>query len=167
MELKKTFGLFDALAIGIGAIIGAGIFVVTGVAAGLAGPALLLSLIISASISAFTALSFAELAAFIPKEGGVYEFAHELISPFAGFIAGWLWLLANVVVGAVVALGFASYLALFIPFPININVVAAGACLAITLINYLGAWESGLVNDILVVIKILILAFSLSSASAR
>ncbi len=83
MELKKTLGLFDAMTIGIGAIIGAGIFVVTGIAAGLAGPALLLSLLISACISAFTALSFAELAAFIPKEGGGYEFAHELVSPFA------------------------------------------------------------------------------------
>ena len=145
------------MAIGIGAIIGAGIFVVTGIAAGLAGPALIISLLIGAIISAVTALSFADLAAFIPKEGGVYEFAHELISPFAGFISGWLWLLANIVVGAVVSLGFASYLAIFIPLPVNM--MAAGACLVITLINYLGTKESGLVNDILVVIKLLILAF--------
>ena len=54
-ELKRTLGLFDAFAIGIGAIIGSGIFVVTGVAAGLAGPALLISLIIGAIISTFTA----------------------------------------------------------------------------------------------------------------
>ena len=70
-ELKRTLGLFDALAIGIGAIIGSGIFVVTGIAAGLAGPALLISLIIGAIISTITALSFAELAKFIPKEGGL------------------------------------------------------------------------------------------------
>ncbi len=89
VELKRTLGLFDAFAIGIGAIIGSGIFVVTGVAAGLAGPALLISLMIGAFISAFTALSFAELAEFIPKEGGGYEFAHELISPFAGFFCGF------------------------------------------------------------------------------
>ena len=88
MELKKTFGLFDALNIGIGA-----------------------------GISAFTALSFAELASFIPKEGGGYEFAHELVSPFAGFIAGWLWLLSNVVVGAVVSLGFAIILQYLSHFP--------------------------------------------------
>lgn len=157
MELKKALGLFDALAIGIGAIVGAGIFVVTGIAAGLAGPALLLSLLITACISAFTALSFAELAAFIPKEGGGYEFARELISHFAGFIAGWLWLLSNAVVGAVVSLGFAHYLAIFIPLPIK--VMAVVACLAITLINYLGARESGLINDALVVIKLSILAF--------
>lgn len=55
-ELKRTLGLFDAFAIGIGAIVGSGIFVVTGIAAGLAGPALLISLIIGAFISGFTAL---------------------------------------------------------------------------------------------------------------
>jgi APA family basic amino acid/polyamine antiporter len=69
-ELKKTFGLFDAFNIGIGAIIGAGIFVVTGIGASLSGPALLISLLISAGIAAFTALSFAELSILIPKEGG-------------------------------------------------------------------------------------------------
>jgi APA family basic amino acid/polyamine antiporter len=144
MELQKTLGLFDAMAIGIGAIVGAGIFVVTGIAAGLAGPALLLSLLISASISAFTAISFAQLAAFIPKEGGGYEFAHELVSPFAGFIAGWIWLLANVVIGVVVSIGFASYLQLFIPLPLH--VIAPVACLIITFVNYLGAKNSSLIS---------------------
>ncbi|VVB94307.1 Amino acid permease [uncultured archaeon] len=158
-ELKRTLGLFDAFAIGIGAIIGSGIFVVTGVAAGLAGPALLISLIIGAVISAFTALSFAELSEFIPKEGGGYEFAHELISPFAGFISGWLWILSNVVTGVVVSLGFASYLLLFLPFPVDVNLIAALACLGVTFINYMGARDSSLVNDILVIIKLLILAF--------
>jgi len=156
-ELKRTLGLFDAFAIGIGAIIGSGIFVVTGVAAGLAGPALLISLIIGAIISTFTALSFAELAQFIPKEGGGYEFAHELISPFAGFISGWLWILSNVVTGVVVSIGFASYLALFIPLPVN--VIATVACLGVMMINYLGARDSSLINDILVILKLLILAF--------
>ncbi len=159
VEFKRTLGLFDAFAIGIGAIIGSGIFVVTGVAASMAGPALLVSLIIGALISAFTALSFAELAEFIPKEGGGYEFAHELISPFAGFISGWLWILSNVVTGVVVSLGFASYLSLFIPFPVNVNLIAALACLGVTLINYLGARDSSLINDFLVIIKLLILAF--------
>lgn len=157
--LKRTLGLFDAFAIGTGAIIGSGIFVVTGIATGLAGPALLISLIIGAFISGFTALSFAELAQSIPKEGGGYEFARELISPFAGFISGWLWILSNVVAGVVVSLGFASYLVLFVSFPVNVNLIAALACLGITFINYLGARDSTLFNDILVILKLLILAF--------
>jgi APA family basic amino acid/polyamine antiporter len=155
-ELKKTFGLFDAFNIGIGAIIGAGIFVVTGIGASLAGPALLISLFISAGIAGFTALSFAELSVLIPKEGGGYEFAHELISPFAGFITGWLWLLSNVVVGAVVSLGFAHYFALFFPIPIHITAVVA--CIIIITINYLGARDLEVVNNALVVFKLFILA---------
>jgi APA family basic amino acid/polyamine antiporter len=154
-ELKKTFGLFDAFNIGIGAIIGAGIFVVTGIGASLAGPALLISLLISAGIAAFTALSFAELSILIPKEGGGYEFAHELISPFAGFITGWLWLFSNVVVGAVVSLGFAHYFALFFPIPVHITAVIA--CIIITTINYLGAKDLEVVNNALVVFKLFIL----------
>jgi len=156
MVLKKTFGLFDAFNIGIGAIIGAGIFVVTGIGASLAGPALLVSLLISAGIAAFTALSFAELSVLIPKEGGGYEFAHELISPFAGFITGWLWLLSNVVVGAVVSLGFAHYFALFFPIPVHITAVIA--CIIIITINYLGARDLEIVNNILVVFKLFVLA---------
>ena len=156
MALKKTFGLFDAFNIGIGAIIGAGIFVVTGIGASLAGPALLISLLISAGIAAFTALSFAELSVLIPKEGGGYEFAHELISPFAGFITGWLWLLSNVVVGAVVSLGFAHYFALFFPIPVHITAVIA--CIIIITINYLGARDLEVVNNALVVFKLFVLA---------
>ncbi len=113
-------------------------------------------------ISAFTAVSFAQLAAFIPKEGGGYEFAHELVSPFAGFIAGWLWLLANVVIGVVVSIRFASYLQLFIPLPPHL--IAPAACLVITVINYLGAKDSSLVNNILVSVKLLILVFLWFSA---
>ncbi len=155
VELKKSFGLLDAFNIGIGAIIGAGIFIVTGIGASLAGPALLLSLLISAGIAAFTALSFAELSMRIPREGGGYEFAHELISPFAGFITGWLWLISNVVVGAVVSLGFAHYFALF--FPIPVHVTATVACIIITTVNYLGARDLEVVNNFLVIFKLVIL----------
>jgi APA family basic amino acid/polyamine antiporter len=155
VELKKTFGLFDAFNVGIGAIIGAGIFVITGIGASLAGPALLLSLLISAGIAVFTALSFTELSIRIPKEGGGYEFAHELISSFAGFLTGWLWLISNVVVGAVVSLGFAHYFALFFPIPVHVTAVVA--CLIILTINYLGAKDLEVVNNILVVFKLFIL----------
>ncbi len=155
MELKRSMGLFDAFAIGLGAIIGAGIFVVAGVAASLAGPALLLSLLIAFMVSAFTAMSFVHLANFIPKEGGGYEYAHELISPFGGFISGWMWLLSNVVTGAAVAIGFASYLAVLIPLPVNL--IAALACLGITAINYRGITESAKMNNVLVVFKLFVL----------
>jgi APA family basic amino acid/polyamine antiporter len=164
MELKRSLGLFDAFAIGLGAVIGAGIFVVIGVAASLAGPAMLLSLLIAGVVSALTAISFVHLARFIPREGGGYEYAHELVSPFGGFISGWMWLLSNIVTGSAVALGFAGYLAIYIPLPVNL--MAAVACLAITGINYMGSRESATANNILVVFKLVVLllfvAFGLS-----
>jgi APA family basic amino acid/polyamine antiporter len=72
---RPSLGLFDATAIGVGAIIGGGIFVVTGIAAGLAGSAFLLSMIVAAAISLFTASSFTELTAWLPKEGSIYEYS--------------------------------------------------------------------------------------------
>jgi APA family basic amino acid/polyamine antiporter len=152
MELRRSLTLFDAFAIGLGAIVGAGIFVVTGVAANMAGPALLLSLVIGAVVSGFTAMSFAELAMRIPKEGGGYEFAHQLISPFGGFVSGWMWLMSNVLSGTAVAIGFASYLAVFIPLPVNI--MAAAACLGVMAINLWGIKESTTLNDLLVIFKV-------------
>ena len=68
------------------------------------------------------------------------------------------WILSNIVAGVVVSLGFASYLSLYLPFPTNVNMLAALACLGVTFINYLGARDSTLLNDILVIIKLLILA---------
>ena len=105
--LTPALGLVGATAINLGAIVGAGIYAVLGIIAGVAGPALLLSIGIAALVALLTALSFSEVAAQIPREGSVYEFSHELISPLAGFLAGWMWMLANVFAGAAVALTFA------------------------------------------------------------
>jgi len=71
-RLAPALGLIDATAIGLGAIIGGGIFIVTGIVAGLAGPALVLSIILAMAISLFTALSFIELTEWRPAEGSVY-----------------------------------------------------------------------------------------------
>ena len=152
VELRRSLGLFDAFAIGVGAIVGAGIFVVIGVSASLSGPALLVSLLIGALVSALTAMSFAELATRIPKEGGGYEFAHELVSPLGGFVSGWMWLISNIASGAAVAIGLAGYLALFIPLPIN--ALAALACIGVTGLNLWGLKGSARFNDALVMFKV-------------
>ena len=126
--LKPSLGLFDATAISVGAIIGAGIFVVTGIAAGYAGSALVVSMLIAATISIFTALSFAELTAWQPKEGSIYEYTYQLISPFAGFLTGWMWILSNTFAGAAVSLGFAHYLTALLPI-LPANWIAAILCI--------------------------------------
>jgi APA family basic amino acid/polyamine antiporter len=157
-NLKPTLGLFDATAISVGAIIGGGIFVVTGIAARYAGSAIVISMLIAAVISLLTASSFIKLTAWSPREGSIYEYTYQLISPFAGFMTGWMWILSNTFAGAAVSLGFAYYVnALFPGFPPNI--VAATICIAFALLNYHGVRESAFVNNLLVVAKLLLLAF--------
>jgi APA family basic amino acid/polyamine antiporter len=157
-KLKPSLGLFDAVAVSVGAIIGGGIFVVTGIAAGLAGSALVVSMFIAALISLLTALSFAELTSWQPKEGSIYEYSYQLVSPFAGFLVGWMWILSNTFAGAAVSLGFAYYLTALVPslYP---NYVAAVVCLAFTAINCYSIKQSARLNNILVTAKLLILAF--------
>jgi len=157
-RLKPTLGLFDATAISVGAIVGAGIFVVTGITAGYAGSALVISMLIAAVISLFTALSLAELTAWLPKEGSVYEFGYELLSPFAGFLAGWMWMLSNTFAGAAVSLGFAYYFADLFP-TLPPQLVAAALCIAFAALNFFGIKQSVLFNNFLVSTKLIILAF--------
>jgi len=154
-KLVRTITLFDAVSIGLGAIIGAGIFVILGIATSLAGPGVLLSVVIGGIIAIFTALSFSELGSLIPKEGGVYEYVFEVFSPSVGFLTGWVWTFGQIVVGATVSIGLATYLSLLIPVPIKI--VAAGACLLFMIINLISVKQSVVVNNILVAFKVLAL----------
>ncbi|MEN6395960.1 MAG: amino acid permease, partial [Methanoregula sp.] len=151
-------GLFGATALGIGAIIGSGIFIVTGIVAGVAGPAMIFSVIIAGVIAVFSAMSVAELGAYLPEEGGTYAYAQKLISPFAGFIAGWIWIFSNIFVGAAVSLGFAHYFVTLFP-GIPVKSIALAICLIFIGINYIGLRESVLFNNILVTLKVLILLF--------
>ena len=81
--LSRSVTLLQALMINLGAIIGAGIFVIIGVAIGHAGPSIIVSIILSALIAVLTGLSFAEIARHVAKEGGVYEYAKDSFRPFA------------------------------------------------------------------------------------
>jgi APA family basic amino acid/polyamine antiporter len=157
-RLKPSLSLFDAVAISVGAIVGAGIFVVTGIAAGQAGSALVVSMLIAAFIALFSALSIAELAARFPEEGSVYEFGRALISPFAGFLSGWMWILSNVFAGSAVSLGFAYYFTYLLP-GIPPPWVAAVMCIGFSALNYYGVRQSVFLNNLLVTAKLLILAF--------
>ena len=157
-KLKRSIGLWSAVAINVGAIIGGGIFVVTGIVAGYAGSALVISMVIAGIIAFITAWSFAKLTAWQPVEGGVYEYGRQLVSPYTGFLAGWMWLVANTFTGAAVSLGFAFYLKAAFP-SLPTVVVAAVLCLAFTGLNLVGAKESTRVNNVLVAIKLAVLAF--------
>src|SRR5512136_2642860 len=112
---QEKLSLFDAVNISLGSIIGAGIFVILGAAAAVAGPALVISVLIAAAVSLLTGFSSAALSRLYPRSGGVYVFTREAISDFSGFLVGWVWLFSNIVGGATVAVGFGHYLAYFFP----------------------------------------------------
>lgn len=156
-QLKRNLNLFDATALAIGAIVGAGIFVISGVAAGLAGPAVILAIIIAGIVSSFTAYSFVRLASRFVEEGGPYVYAKNTISRFAGFITGWLWLFANIVAGATVSLGLASYVVSLFPI-IPLIPIAISSILVLAVLNVVGIKQSSIFNAVLVVLKLLALA---------
>lgn len=159
-QLKPALGLWSAIAINVGAIIGGGIFVVTGIVAGLAGSALVVSMVIAAIIALLTALSFVELTVWQPVEGSGYEYVRQLISPLAGFLSGWMWMVANTFGGAAVSLGFAYYLAAAVPSTSPYaNIVAAITCVGFTILNFAGIRQSAWLNNALVTIKLVVLAF--------
>ena len=158
-----TLSLFDAVNISLGSIIGAGIFVILGAAAAVAGPALVGSVLIAAGASLLTGLSTAALSRMYPRSGGVYLFAREAISDFAGFLVGWAWLFSNLIGGATVAVGFGHYLSFFFPgLPTAVGV--ALVVVLTVLIQLRGAKESSRFNNLLDVVKIAVLLFFSAAA---
>jgi len=108
--LKKTLGATDLLLLGIGCIVGTGIFVLTGVAAAkYAGPGIMLSFVLSGLACGFAALAYAELAAMIPVAGSAYTFAYASLGEFIAFIVGWALICEYTVGAAAVAAGWSGY----------------------------------------------------------
>lgn len=109
-RLDKSLGLWQLTAIGVGGIIGAGIFTLAGtVANGTAGPAVLVSFLIAGVASACAALSYAEFAGLIPKAGSAYTYGYAVLGEFAGWFIGWDLLLEYTAIVAVVAIGISGY----------------------------------------------------------
>ena len=152
--LKKVLGAFELTMLGIGAIIGTGIFVLTGVAAAdYAGPALVLSFIISGMACAFAALCYAELSAMIPISGSAYTFGYVGLGEIWGWIIGWDLILEYCVAVAAVSIGWSGYMVNIL----NLVGIHLPAILILSLIAgllLLGAKESVKLNNILVIIKI-------------
>ena len=91
IKLRPQLYMIDAISTGMAAILGAGIFAVIAPAAGIAGPALLISLVIAALVAFCNALSSTQLAAVFPRSGGTYEFGRHMLGPWAGYLAGWMF----------------------------------------------------------------------------
>lgn len=159
-ELKRTLGVWEAAAVSIGAIIGAGIFVLIGVASGLAGPAVILSFVLAGLAALFTALSAAELSSFITESGGSYIYTHHAFGRFWGFIVGWVQTADYVIGASAVSIGFAGYLMYFLHIPSTtaaLIIIAFLLPLALGVINLRGMREAAGMNAIMVILKIIAL----------
>jgi APA family basic amino acid/polyamine antiporter len=154
--LRRDLRLIDAVAIGLGAIIGAGIFVVTGVAARVAGAAFIVGLLVAGMAAACNALSSAQLAAAYPRSGGTYEYGYRVLSPGLGFAAGWLFLVSKLAAGGTVALGFGAAVAVLWP-AVPARGAAVTAAVALTAANLAGIKKAGRLNTAVVAVSVSVL----------
>src|SRR6476469_4412909 len=165
-KLVRSLNLVDIVMIGIAAMIGGSIFVLTGPAIGLAGSAVILAFIINAIITLFTAMGYAELGSAMPEAGGGYLWVREGLPRPNAFISGWMAWFAHIVAGSLYAVGYGSFqfsllkmvgiigdqpLLGFIPFDKLIAVVSV--CVFIY-INIKGASETGKIGIIVTIIQL-------------
>lgn len=108
-NLRRDLHLDSATLLGLGSILGTGVFVSIGLVAGLAGAWTPVAVLVAAIVAACNALSSAQLAAAYPQSGGTYEYGYRLLHPLAGFTAGWMFLSAKSASAATAALGFSGY----------------------------------------------------------
>jgi APA family basic amino acid/polyamine antiporter len=138
--LKRQLGAVDLTATGVGIILGAGIYVLIGEAAGLAGNGVWLPFVFSAVAAALTGLTYADLASRYPKAGATFEYTRHAFGPRAGFIGGWTMLFAAVIQVSAVGIGFAGYLAGLVDIPrIPVMLALIAGC---GLVLWLGVRES-------------------------
>nr|WP_290665974.1 amino acid permease [Ardenticatena sp.] len=166
VTLSRDLGLLDITMIGVGAMIGAGIFVLTGIAAGHAGPGLLLAFFLNGIIAMIIGSAYAELGSCFPEAGGGYLWVKQGMSDMFGFLSGWMSWFAHAVACSLYALGFGSFAAELYKIwfgtpPVEQHLFAVGTGVAVaalfTFINFRGASETGLVGNIVTSIKIFIL----------
>src|SRR3982750_4265243 len=181
---KKTLSSLDLTMLGVGAIIGTGIFVLTGQAAGKhAGPAVIISMILAGIVSAFAALCYSEFAASVPISGSAYAYGYGTLGEFVAWIIGWDLILEYAFGAATVAVGWSGYVVsllrdtLHINYPLSLsappgmaikaadgstigtgvfNLPAALIAVAVTMLLIRGIKESASFNSIIVMVKVLV-----------
>ena len=175
-ELSRDLGLWDITLVGVAGMIGAGIFVLTGIAAGQAGPALLLAFALNGVVTLLTGMVYAELGSAIPEAGGGYLWVREGLPDPNALLAGWMSWFAHAVVGSVYALGFAAYLEVTLEYAgINVpglhgalfhKVFAALVAAAVIYINFRGASETSKAGMVVTIGKLVIIWFFVAAGLA-
>lgn len=186
-ELARDMKLFDITMVGVGAMIGAGIFALTGIAAGNAGPALILAFCLNGLLTFCTAMVYAEVGSAIPAAGGGYLWARFGLPGPCAFLAGWMDWLAHAVAGSLYAVIFGAYTVWGLQVIFGLGVAPTGAevgdhgtlfgisawpiakaltvfiCVAFIYINYRGSSETGKAGNIITVSKVIVIAIFIIS----
>lgn len=171
--LRRCLGALDLTAIGVGAIIGAGIFVLTGTAAkDAAGPSIMVSYIFAGIACILAALCYAEFATAMPISGSAYTYAYATVGELVAWIIGWDLILEYTIGASTVAVGWTHYLSEFVrgfggtvpPWlldfgPYHINLAALALIFALTTLLCIGVKESARVNAVMVIIKLVVVIF--------
>ncbi|BBY36873.1 putative transporter [Mycobacterium mantenii] len=152
-ELRRSLGVFDAVVIGLGSMIGAGIFAALGPAAHAAGSGLLLGLALAAVVAYCNATSSARLAARYPASGGTYVYGRKRLGDFWGYLAGWGFVVGKTASCAAMALTIGYY-----AWPAQAHAVAVAAVVALTAVNYAGVRKSAWLTRIIVAAVLAVLA---------
>jgi basic amino acid/polyamine antiporter, APA family len=152
-RLDRRLGLADAVVIGLGAMLGAGVFAAVGPAAGAAGSWLLAGLVVAGAVAYANATSSAALAAVYPESGGAYAYGRRRLGPFWGFVAGWAFLAGKLASCAAMALTLGSYVAPGLARP-----VALAGLAAVTVANYLGVAKTAAATRVVVALVLAALA---------
>jgi len=185
-KLKPTLSWPHLVAMGVGAIVGTGIYTLTGVGAGLAGPGVIFSFLLCGVLCSCAALCYAEMATMIPAAGSAYTYSYAVLGEFLAWLIGWSLVLEYTVGSAAVAVGWSAHVAEFLHGHVPseflygfattdpatgahglINLPAVLVTLAVTALLVVGTRESATVNLVLVAIKISALILFVALASQR
>lgn len=152
-RLARRLGLTDAVIVGVGSMVGAGIFAALAPAAAAAGPGLLIGLAVAAAVAYCNAVSSARLAAQYPQSGGTYVYGRQRLGPFWGHLAGWSFVVGKTASCAAMALTVGAY-----AWPDHARAVAVAATVAVTAVNYRGVQKSAWLTRIIVAVVLAVLA---------
>ena len=164
-ELKRELGVFQAMMLGLGSILGTGVFVSIGLGADVAGASVVLAVVLAAGLATCNGLSSAQLAANHPVSGGTYEYGYRWLSPRLGFTAGWMFMCAKSASAATAALSVSAYV--LQQFSLSDMLVLPAALIIILIVTCLtlsGIKRSSRVNTIIVSITIISLLFFIGAA---
>ncbi|MET8804714.1 amino acid permease [Streptomyces sp. NPDC004546] len=151
--LRRTLGVRDAVVVGLGSMVGAGVFSALGPAARAAGSGLLPGLALAALVAYCNAMSSARLAARYPASGGTYVYGRERLGPFWGYLAGWAFVVGKTASCAAMALTVGAYV-----WPGQAHAVAVAAVVALTAVNYGGIQKSAWLTRVIVAVVLAVLA---------